>query len=136
MVASVPELQKRTCSNEGTMSTTRSAISTSYGFGVPVLASTSGGIPEIVDEGKTGFLYDPMKTNALFEKLKELLSEQDILANMRPHCIEKSILFQPKVPSEKEYPSTTHNTVLSRPWFSLLSKMDWSSPREKYGPQK
>ena len=30
----------------------------SYCFGVPVIGSRIGGIPEIIDEGKTGFTYE------------------------------------------------------------------------------
>ncbi len=31
----------------------------SYAFGIPVIGAARGGIPEIIDEGKTGWLYDP-----------------------------------------------------------------------------
>ena len=31
----------------------------SYTFGIPVIGAARGGIPEIIDEGKTGWLYDP-----------------------------------------------------------------------------
>jgi len=45
----------------------------SYSYGVPVLASNRGGIPENVIEGKTGFTFDPDKKGDFEEKLIKLV---------------------------------------------------------------
>jgi glycosyltransferase involved in cell wall biosynthesis len=41
-----------------------------YTHGIPVIGSSIGGIPEIIDEGKTGFLFEPKDTDSLTQKLK------------------------------------------------------------------
>ncbi|WP_029522918.1 glycosyltransferase family 4 protein [Persephonella sp. KM09-Lau-8] len=46
----------------------------SYSYGVPVLASKRGGIPENVIEGKTGFLFDPDKNGDFHKKFKDMIS--------------------------------------------------------------
>jgi glycosyltransferase involved in cell wall biosynthesis len=50
-----------------------------YAHGIPVIGSSIGGIPEIIDEGKTGFLFEPKDTDSLTQKLKlaRSLSEQE-----------------------------------------------------------
>ncbi len=64
-----------------------------YGHGLPVLASRVGGIPEIVDEGVTGFLFDPHKPGNFQEKLATITSER--LRDMRPACLKKGLQFEP-----------------------------------------
>lgn len=52
--------------------------------GAPVLATRKGGLPEIVQNGVTGFLLDDAKNPALFaRRLDELLSDLDRLATVR-----------------------------------------------------
>ncbi len=41
----------------------------SFAFGVPVIGSNIGGIPEMITEGKNGMLFDPYKEGDLEEKL-------------------------------------------------------------------
>lgn len=45
-----------------------------YAAGVPVIAYRSGGIPEVVDEGRTGFLVDPAP-EALAERITALVRD-------------------------------------------------------------
>lgn len=44
------------------------------GYGLPVIAYNSGGIPEYVINGKNGFLYEKLKESYLVKKVKELES--------------------------------------------------------------
>jgi glycosyltransferase involved in cell wall biosynthesis len=46
--------------------------------GVPVLAAAVGGIPEIVKDGTTGFLFEPGSSLALRKRLLEVLAVQDL----------------------------------------------------------
>lgn len=50
-----------------------------YAHGVPVVVSNRGGIPEIVDESKTGYVYDPNVKRALCDCLELLLSDTEML---------------------------------------------------------
>ena len=45
--------------------------------GLPVIASNSGGSPEILEFGKCGYLFEPRNTDSLKEKLEEALSKPD-----------------------------------------------------------
>ncbi|NMC57043.1 MAG: glycosyltransferase family 4 protein, partial [Eubacteriaceae bacterium] len=49
-------------------------------FGIPVIATREGAIPEIVDDGVTGFLVDKHSPDQIAEKLKILLDD-DVLRN-------------------------------------------------------
>lgn len=51
-------------------------------FGLPVVASRVGGIPEAVAEGETGLLVDPDSEGELFEALKRLLSDPEAMRRM------------------------------------------------------
>lgn len=46
----------------------------SFATGTPVIASKIGGIPEIVRENKTGFLFDPFSSASLIETIQQALS--------------------------------------------------------------
>lgn len=60
-------------------------------FGIPVIASKEGAIPEIVDDGITGFLVDKNNPNQIKEKLITLIEDQD-LRNKMAHAARKKFL--------------------------------------------
>ncbi|MBI2625246.1 MAG: glycosyltransferase family 4 protein [Candidatus Nealsonbacteria bacterium] len=47
-------------------------------LGKPVVASRVGGIPEVIQDGKTGFLFEPGNQSDLTEKLRVLLQDYDL----------------------------------------------------------
>lgn len=51
-------------------------------LGKPVIASSVGGIPELVKEGETGFLAEPANVDQLAEKLRVLLSDKSLAFEM------------------------------------------------------
>ncbi|MEW6610300.1 MAG: glycosyltransferase [Patescibacteria group bacterium] len=51
------------------------AILESFHFGVPVIASRIGGIPEYVKEGETGWLFKPGSADELGKLLKRIIEE-------------------------------------------------------------
>ena len=61
-----------------------------YAHGVPVVGSNKGGIPELVEEGRTGFLFDPAQPNDLAVKLQRFIDEPPRLRDMRLACLEKA----------------------------------------------
>lgn len=50
--------------------------------GTPVLASRIGGIPEQIQEGVTGRLFEPDSSDDLAQKMNEMLSNRDQLLQM------------------------------------------------------
>jgi glycosyltransferase involved in cell wall biosynthesis len=53
-----------------------------FAAGLPVVASRIGAFPEIVDDGVTGFLFEPGQADCLAGKVREALSAPDLLATM------------------------------------------------------
>lgn len=61
-----------------------------YSYGVPVVASRRGGIPEVIEEGKTGFLFDPSCAGDLASVLDGLVKQPERLWAMREACLNKA----------------------------------------------
>ena len=59
--------------------------------GLPVIASRIGGIPELVDDGVTGFLFEPGNAKELAEKMKLLWDNPDLCRQMGKAGREKAI---------------------------------------------
>lgn len=68
----------------------------SYSFGVPVIGSLHGGIPEIIIDGQVGFLFDPQKHEHLYSIISNLICDRDQLLSMQANCVEKFKEFQPE----------------------------------------
>lgn len=65
-----------------------------YAHGIPVVVSNRGGLPELVDEGKTGYIFDPTDKQQLIEIIKRNIEiKHSILPLMKKQCIEKSKEF-------------------------------------------
>jgi glycosyltransferase involved in cell wall biosynthesis len=65
-------------------------IPIAYGFSMPVVASRIGGIPEQVDDGKTGFLVTPGNEHELAEKCIKLLKNPDLIKEMGQNAYKKA----------------------------------------------
>jgi glycosyltransferase involved in cell wall biosynthesis len=59
-------------------------------FGKPVVATTVGGIPEMVQEGKTGLLVPPRDARSLADAVVTLLENPSLRQTMRQHTLQKS----------------------------------------------
>jgi glycosyltransferase involved in cell wall biosynthesis len=57
------------------------AIETAH-FGIPVVATRRGGLPEIVQDGRTGYLVDAQSPEQLAEKLKLLIVDTGLRQRM------------------------------------------------------
>lgn len=81
--------------------------------GTPVVASTVGGIPEIVDEGITGLLFESGDVDGLREALRRLLDEPERRQEMARHArerIETGFSWRQRAKRRKEiYESLTAN---------------------------
>lgn len=57
-------------------------IAEAMAAGVPVVASRVGGIPEMIEDGKTGFLVDPHDTKSIFEAVSKILADDSLAHSM------------------------------------------------------
>jgi len=64
-----------------------------YMHGVPVIASNRGGLPEIVDHGRTGLLYDAADAANLADAINQFLRDRSMLTRMKPWIAEKAKYF-------------------------------------------
>ena len=64
-------------------------IPTAYGFKKPVVVTDVGAIPEIVDEGITGFIVPPKNSEALAEAIIKLLKDEDLRKQMGENAYKK-----------------------------------------------
>ncbi len=61
-----------------------------YAHATPVIAARRGGLPEIVEEGETGWTYDPNEVGELRQHLERLCSTPERLAELQPALHEKA----------------------------------------------
>ena len=64
-----------------------------YAHGIPVIASKRGGLPEIIEEGKTGFLFDPDNPSSLINVLKNLIHLDGLKSKLAMNCLNKAKQF-------------------------------------------
>jgi glycosyltransferase involved in cell wall biosynthesis len=61
-------------------------------FGLPIISTNVYGIPEMIENGKSGMLIDPARPDILKEKIIELISDPDLmkfLAQNANNCVRK-----------------------------------------------
>ena len=68
----------------------------SYAYGIPVVVSSRGGLPEIVDVGATGFVFDPDNMQSLAAILEQFTTDRDLAYSMRGACLAKAKCFLPE----------------------------------------
>lgn len=57
-------------------------IAEAMAVGVPVVAANIGGIPEMVQDGKTGMLVDPYDTKSISDAVSKILSDERLARSM------------------------------------------------------
>jgi glycosyltransferase involved in cell wall biosynthesis len=61
----------------------------SQALGIPVIGAKIGGIPELIEDGVDGLLFQPGNDLDLLEKIKYLYNNRDILNQFSFKCREK-----------------------------------------------
>ena len=61
-----------------------------YRYALPVIASNAGGTPEIVDEGKTGFVYPADDTNVLAKYIEDILNDATLYTTLSKGAVRKA----------------------------------------------
>jgi len=69
-------------------------------YGVPVIGSKRGGIPELIDEGKTGYLYDPENADSLINAVEKIVGSSNSILTMQENCLKQSRKFTPETIAE------------------------------------
>jgi glycosyltransferase involved in cell wall biosynthesis len=69
------------------------AIVEAMSCGLPVVAFRSGGIPEIVESGKHGFLIEPNDLDSFTAKVKELIQNPEKRSQFSTNAVERSEAF-------------------------------------------
>lgn len=67
-----------------------------YAHGVPVIGSNRGGIPELIDIGKTGYVFNPDHPDSLISLIYKIKQNPDLLVRMRNRVTKKSQAFLPE----------------------------------------
>lgn len=65
----------------------------SYYYGIPVIASRQGGPLEIVEEGKTGFLFSTDRDEELVAIVRRIIENPASLSDLKDNCLRKSEEF-------------------------------------------
>ena len=60
-----------------------------YASALPIIASDWRYNPELITEGKTGFLYDHQHTEQLYAAIKKVVDDPCILQRMRMNCLKE-----------------------------------------------
>lgn len=59
-------------------------------YGVPVIASRVGGLPEVIDDGKTGYLVDIGDTKKMAERALHLLTNDELYASFSREAMQRA----------------------------------------------
>ena len=67
-----------------------------WAYGVPVVTTPVGALPDMVEEGKNGFLYDIDDVDALANQLDLLMANENMRSQMSQYSIKYAKRFSPQ----------------------------------------
>jgi glycosyltransferase involved in cell wall biosynthesis len=83
----------------------------SMAMGKPIIASRAGGLPEQVEDGETGYLFEMGQVEELTAKMKELITQPELRKKMGHKAREKA---------ERKYSLTSHCSELLKIYQEVL----------------
>lgn len=67
-----------------------------YSYGIPVIGSDRGGIPEIIETGKTGFVFKAESEDELLGRVNIFKENPGVINEMASYCLKKAEDFLPE----------------------------------------
>lgn len=68
------------------------SVMESISYGTPVVGADIGGIPELVEDGKTGFLFEPGNAEDFSRKVQKILNDKQLAREMSANCLRKKFI--------------------------------------------
>ena len=65
------------------------SILEAFKFGIPVISTFEGAIPDMIDDGKNGYLVEAKDPEALSTKIKKFIDEPDLVKEMGKNAQKK-----------------------------------------------
>ena len=66
------------------------SILEAMGYGLPIVTTNVGGIPQLVDEGKSGYMVEPGDINGFAKSILSLIGDDELIYNMGKEGLEKA----------------------------------------------
>lgn len=66
------------------------SILEAMGFGLPIVATNVGGIPQLVEEGRNGYMTEPGKIDGFVKAILELIGSDELIYSMGKEGIKKA----------------------------------------------
>lgn len=72
-----------------------------YSSALPVIATDWNCNPEVIDDGKTGYLYPSQSPEKLKEIIQKLIDSPDQIYYMKKQCLKKAQMYKPEIIMKK-----------------------------------
>jgi glycosyltransferase involved in cell wall biosynthesis len=72
------------------------SIIEAFAHGIPVVGSNKGALPQLIDNGKTGFIYKTEKPTGLFNIIKKIILNPGLLKGKQSYTLKKAKCFLPE----------------------------------------
>jgi glycosyltransferase involved in cell wall biosynthesis len=96
-------------------STQSGSLQVAYAFGRPVVATRVGGLPDVVEEGRSGFLVPPASPEALSAAILKIINNPPLAAEMGAYARHLSETRYAWTPIAGQILTVYHNLLDQKP---------------------